>query len=57
VLDITQATDGSAVGAGLGTWFGYLDRQGNVSQRFKGGTYKGIAGGLCCVFPSADGFG
>eukprot|EP00051_Salpingoeca_urceolata_P001249 m.39564 g.39564 ORF g.39564 m.39564 type:complete len:1241 (+) comp11285_c0_seq1:36-3758(+) len=25
-----------------GAWFGYLDRQGNVSQRFKGGPYKGF---------------
>ena len=24
-----------------GEWFGYLDRFGNVSQRFKGGPYKG----------------
>lgn len=24
-----------------GEWFGYLDRQGQVSQRFKGGPYKG----------------
>lgn len=24
-----------------GEWFGYLDRYGNVSQRFKGGPYKG----------------
>ncbi len=24
-----------------GEWFGYLDRQGRVSQRFKGGPYKG----------------
>lgn len=25
-----------------GEWFGYLDRQGAVSQRFKGGPYKGF---------------
>eukprot|EP00054_Salpingoeca_dolichothecata_P017003 m.100914 g.100914 ORF g.100914 m.100914 type:complete len:306 (+) comp22259_c0_seq2:139-1056(+) len=25
-----------------GAWFGYLDRQGRVSQRFKGGPYKGF---------------
>ena len=25
----------------FGEWFGYLDRQGKVSQRFKGGPYKG----------------
>ena len=24
-----------------GEWYGYLDRQGHVSQRFKGGPYKG----------------
>jgi N-acylglucosamine 2-epimerase len=24
-----------------GEWFGYLDREGRVSQRFKGGPYKG----------------
>ena len=24
-----------------GEWFGYLDRQGNVTHRFKGGPYKG----------------
>ena len=24
-----------------GEWFGYLDRDGKVSQRFKGGPYKG----------------
>jgi N-acylglucosamine 2-epimerase len=24
-----------------GEWFGYLDRQGQISQRFKGGPYKG----------------
>lgn len=26
-----------------GEWFGYLDRFGKVSQRFKGGPYKGIS--------------
>lgn len=25
----------------FGEWFGYLDRRGDVSQRFKGGPYKG----------------
>ncbi|MEM9382072.1 MAG: AGE family epimerase/isomerase [Planctomycetota bacterium] len=25
-----------------GEWFGYLDREGRVSQRFKGGPYKGF---------------
>ena len=24
-----------------GEWFGYLTREGKVSQRFKGGPYKG----------------
>jgi N-acylglucosamine 2-epimerase len=28
--------------AAHGEWFGYLDRQGAVSQRFKGGPYKGF---------------
>ncbi len=26
---------------GAGEWFGYLDRRGDVTHRFKGGPYKG----------------
>ncbi len=39
-------------GGGGGEWFGYLDRAGVVSQRFKGGPYKVCAGG-----PVADAWG
>ena len=31
----------SGQGEGRGEWFGYLDREGRVTHRFKGGPYKG----------------
>lgn len=42
-----------------GAWFGYLDRRGDVSQRFKGGPYKGFfhvprALFLCCKLLRAE---
>lgn len=41
ILPCPQTTSAIDTEAGLGSWFGYLDRQGNVAQRFKGGPYKG----------------
>ncbi|MDX2270969.1 MAG: AGE family epimerase/isomerase [Cyanobacteriota bacterium] len=50
-----------------GEWFGYLDREGRVSQRFKGGPYKGcfhvpralwlshtLLTRLLCSFPQSE---
>ena len=34
-------TPPSSMGEPGGEWFGYLTREGHVSQRFKGGPYKG----------------
>lgn len=34
-----------------GAWFGYLTREGEVSQRFIGGPYKGMAGQFCTQHP------
>ena len=35
-----------------GEWFGYLDRAGRVSQRFKGGPYKGCFHVPRCALPA-----
>eukprot|EP00045_Choanoeca_perplexa_P013064 m.145913 g.145913 ORF g.145913 m.145913 type:complete len:434 (-) comp16227_c0_seq1:777-2078(-) len=39
---IPETVSSSTVQPGAGSWFGYLDRQGKVSQCFKGGPYKGF---------------